>query len=333
MLGRNHVAWRSRSSRSVGVPLFVYLIWTVVSVNAADNAAALMARVLTTNAPWLNPPPATGRYSLMWRVDGQTDEILGPFSLANAPTHWDGQPFRVGSIVWTPLHVMAAGTAMYTLGPLGTTNFNGANLATIGVTFSANIRNAVGMGGQGDISYSHSSYPVAVAHFIINPTIAVPIFIETMLSPTNSFQYNVTWHFDPLFLRVGRGLAPRAFDWNEPSSFHERQEFQVVSNTWVFSRGDAWYGNTLGVVPGGHIQTFQLLNLAVGVVMPMIITRSGNTLNLGLRGTDVSGFSLESSDILFGPWSLVQGQLAPNGSSITVTMPTNKPAQYYRLVK
>jgi hypothetical protein len=29
----------------------------------------------------------------------------------------------------------------------------------------------------------------------------------------------------------------------------------------------------------------------------------------------------------------VQGQLAPNGSSITVTMPTNKPAQYYRLVK
>jgi hypothetical protein len=60
----------------------------------------------------------------------------------------------------------------------------------------------VGMGGQQDTSYSSCSYhQIRSARILIEPTNAVPLFIQTHTSPTNTFQFAPTWSFDPLFLR------------------------------------------------------------------------------------------------------------------------------------
>jgi hypothetical protein len=314
-----------------------HLMGEKARVAMADDAATLVARVLATNSPWLNPAPASGTYSLLRQPDGAADETTGPFDFESlASNGWQFcQPYRVGSMVWTPLHSMAATQASYTLGPLGSTNLNGLNLNTVDVTFDPGVRGCVGMGGQGDTSYTEGTYPVQAARLFIEPSNAIPIFMVTMTSSTNQIQYGATWLFDPFFYSVDGGLAPRAFDWNEPNTFHERQEFQVVGNTWVFKRGDGWWPSNpaadFGMV--GHIQSLELINLSLGLALPMIISKSGTHLNITLLGTNAGGFGVEAADGLDGPWSPVASQMSPDDSIVTVAMPTNRPAQFYRLSK
>ncbi len=126
--------------------------------------------------------------------------------------------------------------------------------------FGNRILGFLGMGGQGDTSYSSASYPVEEALLCIEPSNAVPVYILTKDSATDPF--DTAWQFDPYFLKADRGLAPRAFDWDAGWAFRERQEFQVVEDAWMFNRGDAWWEtNSIGFA--GHIQTLEMIDVKV----------------------------------------------------------------------
>ncbi len=89
----------------LGVVAVAFIMTTAVNpIFGAEDAVALLMRTLEVNRPWLNPSPAEGIYSLWRQSMGQVDEITGPFSLAGQATNGlqFAQPYRVGSIVWTP---------------------------------------------------------------------------------------------------------------------------------------------------------------------------------------------------------------------------------------
>jgi hypothetical protein len=261
------------------------------AASAADDAGTLVARVLATNAPWLNPTPMTGTYNLLREPDGQPDVITGPFSFSDVASNgWQFcQPYRVGSMVWTPLHCMAAGDSPYTVTGAGQTNWNGLNLEAVDVQFATNVACCIGMGGQGDVSYSYCSYhQIQSAYLLIEPTNAVPVYMVTYTSPTNRFQYSPTWQFDLPFYSItdapvpqtageqsalpfngiDGGLAPHHLVWNEPSTFKESQVFQVDGNLWFFSQGDSrWGTNSFGFE--GHIQTVLMTNVNIAPPTPM----------------------------------------------------------------
>lgn len=308
----------------------LYIVGSATNHAAAQEAETLIARVLATNSPWLNPKPATGSYSLLRMVSNDGPEKTGPFSFAGVATNgWQTfQPYRVGSMIRTPLHVMALNLAAYTLGPVGSTNINRQTLSTIDVTFSNNARCTVGMGGQADTSFSQSSYNISGARLYIDPVNAVPIFIDTITNAT--LTYKATWRFDPFYLRVDGGLAPRAFDWNEPGSFFEHQEFQVLQNTWFFRRADSWYGtNIFGTT--GHIQSVEMTDLKLGASIPMAVTKSGGNLKIAVPADEAGGLAVEAADEIQGPWSAIDADTT-DPSVVTISLPTNK-VQFYRLTK
>jgi hypothetical protein len=321
--------------RSFGVSLVVFMMATAVRMAQADDATNLVARVLATNSPWLNPTPMTGTYSLLREPDGQTNVLSGPFSFSDVATNgWQFcRPYRVGSMIWTPLHCMAAGDSPYTVTGVGQTNWNGLNVQAVDVEFATNVSCWIGMGGQGGTSYSECNYhQIRSAYILIEPTNAVPVYMDTYTSPTNQFQYSPTWQFDLPFYSVGGGLAPQAFDWNEPSTFKEHQEFQVVADLWFFSEGEAWWGaNSFGFT--GLIQTLEMTNVSIGLAIPMRVTRSGSTLSIALPQTGAAGFRVEGANSLIGLWAPVETQTSSDSSSITVAVPTNQRTQFYRVTK
>ena len=319
----------------LGITVALYVMAVQLRLVAADDAATLVGRVLATNGPWLNPAPATGTYSLHFTPDGQADYTTGPFSLANGYTNTPpDQPTRVGSMVWTPLHEMTAQTTPYSLSSAGTTNWNGTNLTMVDVTFTTAPTLEIGMGGQifenTRYEYSHATYGAQTARLLIETNNAVPIVILTYYTE-NGTPYNSTCEFDPFFLPLGNGRVPRAFDWHATWWLHERQEFQVVGSTWLFKRGDSWWETGNGFNLTGHILSCDLINLTVA--MQMTVTRSGTNLSISMPDSQADGFSVEAADVLLGPWSLVDSQISPEGSSITVATPTNTPARFYRLTK
>ena len=300
--------------------------------SAQGDATALITRVLEVNKPWLDPKPMEGTYRLWQRGDNQNDNTTGPFSLSDDATNgWEFcKPYRVGSMVWTPLHVMARKENPYTLSSTWSTNWNHLDLIAFDVTFS-NAFCAIGMGGQGNVSYSSASYGFQTARLHIEPMNAVPVYMQTRPSPTNAFQFTPTWQFDPLFYQVDGGLAPRSLDWYESSAFMEHQEFQSVGNAWLFKRGDAWWGanNDSGYV--GHIQTLELVDLHIPI--PMAATTVGQSLVISLPPGIGAGFGLDSADRPEGPWLPVGSENLSAGASIAVPMPRDKAGQFYRLRK
>jgi hypothetical protein len=287
----------------------------------------------------LKPSFAIGTYNLHFTEDGKADYTTGPFSL-NGVDNQITHPDRVGSLVWTPLHEMAANGTPYTLTSAGITNWNGTNLTMVDVTFNTSAGLEIGFGGQITISndtryvYDHATFGAQRARLLIETNSAVPIVIQTF-DTENGTSYNSTWEFDPFFIPLGNGLVPRAFDWDATWWLHERQEFQVVGSTWLFKRGDAWYETGFPFPSQGgntrHSLTCELLTLAVE--MPMTVTKTTNDLTISLPGSQAAGFSVVAADGLQGPWFPVLSETSQDASSITVTMPTNVPAQYYRLTK
>ena len=67
-----------------------------------EDAKALIGSMLKANAPWIEPKPAKGTYSLLREADA-TKERLGPFSVSIGCK----QAVRIGSFLYTPLHSMA----------------------------------------------------------------------------------------------------------------------------------------------------------------------------------------------------------------------------------
>ena len=262
---------------------------------------------------------------------------LQPFSFEDEATNgWEllGDPYRVGSIVWTPLQVMANGKTPYTVIGEGSTNWNGVNAVVIDVEFATNVSCAVGMGGQANVSYSHCDYhQIRSAHLLIDPTNAVPLWIQTATSPTNTFQFSPIWKFDPAFLAASGGLAPKSLDWNEPTVFAEHQDFQVVEGFWIFKSGWSEYGpqNLFGQTTG-FIQTITLTNLVLDIPVPVSVTTAGTNLILTLTEQH-SGYHPLVAESPQGPWSSAAAQISSNGLTITVPISTTSKPQFYRLSK
>lgn len=216
-----------------------------------EEAQTLLNRVLQTNQPWLAPRPLQGHYLLSrQRAGSGTIESIGPCYMINQdnPTSYFASPAsryadRVGSLVWTPLHDLYQQAAIYTLSAAGTNDWHGVPVVAIDLAFDPWIRGQIGFGGQAPMltSYSASNYRVTSARLLIEPTQAVPLQIETH-DDSSSGPYDVTWEFDSNFLAVDGGLAPRAFEWNEPDFCRERQEFELFEHEWVFQKGQAWWG-------------------------------------------------------------------------------------------
>lgn len=220
-----------------------------------QDAATLIARMLKVNNPWLRPAPAEGIYSLRRTILNRTDDT-GPFSLSQAGSAAN----RVGSIVQTPLHAMARKNAAYTVTPVGKARWNDLDLVAVDVKFDPPVRNGVGMGGQktgqGTTSYASSSYEVGTARIVIDSARAIPLTISSPYRSTGS----VTWQFDPQFAKLGDGLVPQRFQWTDPKYFREQQEFQIVSDTWLFSHGQSWPLGAALSSPAGGVKV-EMVNL------------------------------------------------------------------------
>jgi hypothetical protein len=223
-----------------------------------EDAKRLVERVLEANKPWLEPKPVEATYWLS-REAGATKERSGPFLIGKGCK----PAVRVGSIVRTPLHNVARKDTRYTLRMVGKAEWKGKSLLAVDVAFDPPDRGAVGFGGQAGTTYSSCDYSTATARIMIEPTKAIPLFMEcwSEVLPQSDRRYRCVWAFDPDFFEIDGGFAPKLFVWDDVSSFSERQEFQVVGGVWIFKQGDAWYGaeNLSGM--SGHIQKLELLDL------------------------------------------------------------------------
>lgn len=303
-----------------------------------QEATTLVARMLEANRPWLIPSPIQGTYFLL-RKPGETgdSEVTGPFALESKRTNtvqWTQRISRVGSIVWTPLHNMIQVVRPYSLRMVGRTNWNDMNLIAVDVTFRDPQRCAVGFGGQGDVNYSSCDYRNQNARILIEPTNAVPILIETSLpaGPTTGSGFEATWRFDTTFFSIQGGFAPQAVEWYDPTSFRERQEFQIHQQEWLFKRGDAWWGEkNLWGPTSGLIQSFELIDLTLADVSKLAIEKSGGNITLSWPTYGRSGVVLESARGVEGSWSTLLSSQASDITDVSVTLPVNQSVQFYRL--
>jgi RNA polymerase sigma-70 factor (ECF subfamily) len=225
-----------------------------------DDAKALIARVLKANRPWLEPKPIEASYSLH-RDARNANEESGPFSVEKGCK----PALRVGSIVWTPLHVLAGKDTHYTVHMLGKLDWKSKNLLAFEVAFDPPVRNEVGLGGQTNTSYSSASWLTAKARIVVEPTTAIPIFIDCWNEsrPHPAQKLHAVWAFDADFFAIDGGFAPKKVVWEEAAFLRELQEFQVVNAVWIFKQGDAWFSAKNPSGHSGHIQKMELVNLQI----------------------------------------------------------------------
>ncbi len=234
-----------------------------VPASSDQQASTLVERMLRTNKPWLEPRPLSATYSLhrtsreySWHGRLATQQTLGPYAI----TPESPQEIRVGALVWTPLHAMVAsqpgthvkrwfrhgdegGPVGYTVRTLGQTRWKGKQVIGLEVIFDSPERCTVGTGGQVDGTYVVSTFGAQKARILLDATKAVPVLIGTCSDSdrASAFRWEYIWEFPSEWFEVAGGLAPRSFTWRdlgEPFGKHyEKQQFQIVSDTWIFKAG------------------------------------------------------------------------------------------------
>ena len=219
------------------------------------EAEGLLKQVLKVNEPWLNPISANIRYSLSRNgivFDNYTVNEGGPGAK------------RVGSLLYTPLHILYHKKPEYSIKSLGNTIYNGSVVSVLEITCNSRMSEYVGMGGQGDKSYSRSSNAVQAFRIFVDPQKAIPLFIGTSMAPFKAEQkgYSTTWTFSPDFFTLSGGYAPHVII-AQNDVFDERQTFQVVNGIWIYLNGEAWYDEYSSNGPGISIQAIELKNLVV----------------------------------------------------------------------
>ena len=319
-------------------------LWCLASVNLQaggdEDANTLLDRVIKANQPWLAPSPIHGSYSLLRQPAGaDAAERIGPCNMTNqgkASSYLNSPASqyadRVGSLVWTPLHQIYRKTSPYTPSLAGNTNWNGIPVIAVDVVFDPSILGQIGFGGQANSSYTYSeaTYWVELTRLLIEPTQAIPLYIETHGDPTNAVQHDVTWKFDPSFFAIDGGFAPRAFEWNDPDFIRERQEFQLFEKEWVFKQGQAWWGDNRPKT--GLIQNFELTDLQL-LFPSLTLQRSTPGLVLSWPTYGRTGIVLESAEAPRGPWSSVQVQTASDNTNPVISVSATQRSQFYRLRK
>lgn len=315
------------------------LVWAVATVSAANSAGPtvsaeeLVARMLTANRPWLELNPIHGSYALLRREGGASEgEVLGPLSFEGdsdpysqiSDRYW---AYRVGSLLWTPLHDLATRKTPYALTLVGSTTQNGQALIQVDVVFGSYAPCQVGLGPHG--SFSTAIWGAQAASFLIDPTNAVPRWIGSCASRTNLSKYDATFEFDPDFLSVGKGWAPRVVNWTGWSTFSERQEFQTIDGEWVFKKGEAWWNAADSEGRTRVIQSFELIDARIQRPA-LTLTRSGSNVVLALSSLGRSGIALEAAPSLAGPWSTIYAQETGEPIEASLTLPADRPARFYR---
>src|SRR5581483_9961856 len=122
--------------------------------------------------------------------------------------------------------------------------WRGRRVLALEVNFFQPLRCEMGM-GAGSLHYSYATFPAQAARLLVDPESAIPLFIGA--SAQGGFSagqpYGNSWEFDPDFLRLGGGRAPRSVKWTMQDTWNEDLEFQVTPRqTWMFQRGSAHGG-------------------------------------------------------------------------------------------
>lgn len=259
------------------------------------EAEALVARMLTTNRPWLGPRPVRATYSFRREVTTWSLSAVGrEHSLRHLRTHekeltkpltarWKSETdLRVGVLLETPLAAMLGSN--YTIQSLGQTRWRGRTVVAVDVSFLSPIGGGVGM-GAGTAHYSSAGFRASAARILIDPVKAVPLFIGT--SEATAFgaepRFSSSFVFDPDFFETQGGFAPRFVEWRMPNmSWRSRYEFQMTNDFWVFNRGRA----SIWMDRWSHLdQQLELTGLHVEALRPGDLTQEYPT---GLTAGDAS---------------------------------------------
>jgi len=319
--------------RQIGIRFLIMLMFFggggLLECVASDDTN-FVAKLLATNRPWLNPTVVEGTYNLNRRVDGYADEVLGAYSFSDQDTRWYGNPHRVGSILWTPLHRMAAKNVNYSWKVTGNTVWNLQKLMVLDVTFETNISVASGFGGQGDTSFSYGKWIITQVRMLIDTNSFVPVVIgEASDGSTNSVS-NIYFEFDPLFFNVEEGRAPRSLDCYISNSIFEHEEFRVIKGAWMFKRGDAWNGASSKTFVG-HIQTFEMIDVDVSAALKMNLQRTGDGASVLLPSSETVDLSVQTATNLNGPWEVIPKSALESGNKLNIK--ANGDQRFYRFAQ
>jgi hypothetical protein len=312
------------------------------SPNSDPDAKALVDRMLVANAPWLAPSALTGSYSLLRTMAGETNgQIIGPWAFQDKAKHLPSNPTfiqvcRVGSLVWSPLHNMVYTSTNYSIHMVGPTNWNHMDLVAVDVNFDQRMFCQVAFGGQGDADFSAVGSDAQVNRILIEPTNAVPVFIQAKPDDAHVGQFGYsesTWQFQLPFFQVQGGFAPRSFEWDRSDILRERQEFQIVDQEWIFKHGEAWNGTNCPPVlgePGALIQTFDMINVTLDKPLQLSIQRANANVILSWSSHGKSGLTLESTPGFDSPWVPMSVPPVEDLTNVVIVPATNV-AQFFRL--
>lgn len=177
------------------------------------DAQALVARLLDTNLPWLDPKLVRAAYSvrqtsLEWQLGDALRQrswrrLYRQGSSTNAVTvKWRSEPGRrVGTRLQTPLTAMLESRSNYAVRMVGKGRWRGKTVVAVDATFHppAAVR----------ADYLDHA---GVARILIEPGQALPLFIGT--SQAGSFgakpRFESTFEFGPDFFGLDGGRAPRS---------------------------------------------------------------------------------------------------------------------------
>lgn len=300
-----------------------------MQTSVASDDTNFVTKLLATNRPWLNPTLVRGTYSLDRRPDGESDQVLGPYSFSDQDTSSYGTPHRIGSILLTPLHVMTAKSISYTWKLSGNTKWNHKDVTILDVEFASYFSEAAGFGGQGNVRYSFGNWSIKQVRMLIDTNSFVPVVIGTASDDSTNSVARVDFAFDPLFYDVEEGKAPRSIDCNIGNLILEHQEFQVIKGVWMFKDGDAWF-NEYSYGYFGHIQGFEMTNVTVRAALKVNLERTGNGARIVLP-TSNTGLSIQTATNLNGPWIEVSKSALENGNQLNIS--TKKDQQFYRFAQ
>ena len=227
---------------------------TYTPVGPEVDAKALVAKMFETNRPWLETQPIWASYKLrrkfrrislenVYRLRSlrhlfeSQQSTEGPFT-----ARWrTSEDLRVGAAIWTPLQGMFKNPDNYTVRAIGTAQWRGRRVVALEVNFFQPLGCEMGM-GAGRFHYSYARFPAQAARILVEPESALPLFIGTSAQGGLSAgqPYASSWEFDPDFLPMQGGLAPRRVKWTMQDTWDEDLEFQVTARqTWMFLRGAA----------------------------------------------------------------------------------------------
>lgn len=249
------------------------------------EAQALVARLLATNRPWLEPEPRRATYSFRrtlnewspgraWNEKSlrhlrtREAETLGPFS-----ARWkSGDNERIGVLLETPLPALLDTNSSYSLQMVGQTTWQRRRVLAVDVTFQRPVGGRVGM-GVGSTHYSSAGFETRAVRILIDPVKAVPLFVGTSDKGgfSNSPRFWSKFVFRPDYLELPGGLAPRLVEWRRPDiSWRSRYEFQVTNGFWFLSHGRSVIGPSRTVFNGWSRleQRLEVTSLEVGPIRP-----------------------------------------------------------------